>query len=95
MGGKGHLSNFQALDAIRAILDRTATTCGPDRLPRHIVLLPRSRQCNCPILMRKLFTKDARISPILTLTDQFERTAWLSARRPRVQTAEQLSLAFA
>jgi phosphoribosyl 1,2-cyclic phosphodiesterase len=95
MGGKGHLSNFQALDAIRSILDRTAQTCGPDRLPRHIVLLHRSRQCNCPDLVRKLFTKDARISPVLTLTDQFERTGWLSARRPRAQVVEQLSLAFA
>jgi phosphoribosyl 1,2-cyclic phosphodiesterase len=95
MGGKGHLSNFQALEAVRSILDRTAKTCGPDRLPRHIVLLHRSRQCNCPNLVRKLFAKDARISPILTLTDQYERTGWLSARRPRAQVVEQLSLAFA
>lgn len=95
MGGKGHLSNEQALHAIRAILDRTAETCGPDRLPRHIVLLHRSQQCNCPTLMRELFARDARISPILTLSDQFERTSWLSAGRPRAQFVQQLSLAFA
>ena len=94
MGGKGHLSNDQALQAIRAILDRTASTCGPDRLPRHIVLLHRSRECNCPNLMRKLFTKDNRISPVLTLTDQFQRTPWLSAARPRAQAARQLAFAF-
>jgi phosphoribosyl 1,2-cyclic phosphodiesterase len=95
MGGKGHLSNDQALAAIRSILDRTADTCGPDRLPRHIVLLHRSRQCNCPDLVRRLFSRDPRIAPILTLTNQFERTPWLSAGRPRAQVVRQLALAFA
>ncbi len=95
MGGRGHLSNEQALEAIQAILDRTSDTCGPDRLPRHIVLLHRSRQCNCPNLVRRLFSRDPRISPVLTLTDQYERTQWLNAGRPRAQAAQQLSLAFA
>lgn len=94
MGGRGHLSNEQALAAIQAILDRTQLTCGPDRLPRHIVLLHRSWECNCPDLMRKLFQRDPRIAQILTLTHQEERTGWLSVRRPRAQVARQLALAW-
>lgn len=94
MGGSGHLSNDEALAAIQAILDRTLATCGPGRLPRHIVLLHRSRECNCPTLMRKLFARDPRISQVLTLADQHERTPWLSVRRPRAQVAQQLALAW-
>lgn len=95
MGGSGHLSNEQAFAAIQAILDRTATAFGPDRLPRHIVLLHRSRQCNCPKLIHRLFTRDPRIAAVLTLTHQHERTAWLNAGRPRAQHVQQLSLAWA
>jgi phosphoribosyl 1,2-cyclic phosphodiesterase len=94
MGGSGHLSNEQALAAVQRILDRTAEHMGPDRLPRHIVLLHRSRQCNCPKLVRRLFSADARIAPVLTLTDQFEPTPWLYANRPRAQRVEQLALAW-
>jgi phosphoribosyl 1,2-cyclic phosphodiesterase len=94
MGGHGHLSNDQALAAIKTILDRTQSRCGPDRLPRHIVLLHRSRECNCPDLVRELFIRDARIAQVLTLTHQEERTAWLSVRRPPAQAAEQLALAW-
>jgi phosphoribosyl 1,2-cyclic phosphodiesterase len=94
MGGHGHLSNDQALAAIQAILDRTQATCGPGRLPRHIVLLHRSRQCNCPKLVRRLFAADPRIAPVLTLSHQHERTGWLGAARPRAQHVEQLALAW-
>jgi phosphoribosyl 1,2-cyclic phosphodiesterase len=95
MGGRGHLSNEQALAAVQAILDRTLETYGADHLPRHVVLLHRSRQCNCPKLVRALFSADHRIAPILTLAQQHERTGWLSARRPRAQRVEQLALAWA
>jgi phosphoribosyl 1,2-cyclic phosphodiesterase len=94
MGGRGHLSNEQAFAAVQAILDRTQARCGPDRLPRHIVLLHRSRQCNCPKLLRTLFSSDPRIAPVLTLADQHERTPWLLARRPRAQQVEQLALVW-
>jgi phosphoribosyl 1,2-cyclic phosphodiesterase len=94
MGGSGHLSNHQALAAIQSMLDQTLATCGPDRLPRHIVLLHRSRECNCPNLVRKLFMQDPRISQVLTLADQYERTPWLNARRPRAQSFQQLALAW-
>jgi phosphoribosyl 1,2-cyclic phosphodiesterase len=94
MGGSGHLSNDQSLAAVQAILDTTLATCGPDRLPRHIVLLHRSRECNCPQLLRKLFSKDTRIAQVLTLADQHERTGWLSVRRPRALVVQQLALAW-
>jgi phosphoribosyl 1,2-cyclic phosphodiesterase len=94
MGGNGHLSNDQAFAAVRAILDRTGEVCGPDHLPRHIVLLHRSRECNCPKLLHRLFTSDPRIAPILTLSHQHEPTPWLTTRRPRAQHVQQLALAW-
>lgn len=92
MGGRGHLSNVQAFDAIRAILDRCQR--ARKRLPAHIVLLHRSRQCNCPRLMRELFGRDTRIVPRLVVADQFHRTEWLRPPRPRPHAGEQLLLAF-
>jgi phosphoribosyl 1,2-cyclic phosphodiesterase len=85
-GGQGHLSNVQALAAIRRLLDRA------QRLPDHIVLLHRSQVCNCPHLLRALFSADPRIAPRLTLAEQHERSAWLGrvARDPLV--GEQLTL---
>jgi phosphoribosyl 1,2-cyclic phosphodiesterase len=87
-GGRGHLSNQQAFDALRQILDQSR------QMPRHIVLLHRSRQCNCPRLVRELFSRDARIAPRLTLAEQHQRTDWLqSAQRPAF-VGTQLELAF-
>lgn len=88
MGGHGHLSNQQAFDLTRAILDRQI------RLPDHIVLLHRSRQCNCPKLLRRLFESDLRIGPRLTLAEQFERSEWLRPRQVRPHPGEQLTLAW-
>ena len=93
MGGRGHLSNEQALAAVRQILDRCERTGS--RLPAHIVLLHRSRQCNCPNLVRKLFSRDARIAPRLTLAEQFERSRWLRATPARALAGEQLMLGWA
>jgi len=92
MGGSGHLSNDQAFAAVRAILDRTEKHHGPQNLPRHIVLLHRSRQCNCPILLRKLFQRDARIKPVLTLAEQSTPTAWLRLQSGPACSGAQLSL---
>jgi phosphoribosyl 1,2-cyclic phosphodiesterase len=87
-GGNGHLSNLQALAAIRKLLDRSR------RLPDHIVLLHRSQECNCPNLVRQLFSTDRRIASRLTLAHQHERSPWLGrmARLPVV--GEQLRFAF-
>lgn len=92
MGGRGHLSNEQALAAVRQILDRCEMYGS--RLPAHIVLLHRSRQCNCPNLVRKLFSRDARIAPRLTLAEQFERSTWLRSRPAPALIGEQLMLGW-
>jgi phosphoribosyl 1,2-cyclic phosphodiesterase len=93
MGGAGHLSNEQAYELVRRILDRAERSSA--RLPSHIVLLHRSRECNCPKLMRKLFERDARIKPRLTLTEQYEATGWIRIRPGLPLVGEQLALAWA
>lgn len=92
MGGKGHLSNQQAFDAVRAVLDRCERSGV--RLPSHIVLLHRSRDCNCPKLMRQLFSRDARVAPRLTLAEQFAPSGWLKTRERAPLVGEQLALAW-
>jgi phosphoribosyl 1,2-cyclic phosphodiesterase len=91
MGGRGHLSNQQAFDAVCELLDRAERR---RRLPRHIVLLHRSRQCNCPRLLRKHFEQDHRIATRLTLAEQHQRTGWLRVRPSKPLVGEQLSLIF-
>lgn len=92
MGGSGHLSNDQAFDAIRELLGRCES--AGRRLPSHIVLLHRSRQCNCPKLVRRVFERDPRIAPRLTLAEQFARTDWLRPRPMPPVSGEQLALAW-
>lgn len=89
-GGHGHLSNQQALEAVRKILDQRNTNRRD--LPRHIVLLHRSRQCNCPQLVRGLFSTDARIANRLTLAEQDQPTTWLRAAGEENFLGRQLEL---
>lgn len=89
MGGKGHLSNDEAFDTVKRLLDRCE--CEGHPLPRHIVLLHRSRECNCPDLLRQYFSRDARIARRLTLAEQSEPTAWLA---PGVCAGDQMTLAW-
>ena len=77
-GGRGHLSNGQCFDAVRRILDRDEAL---GTLPRHVVLLHRSQQCNCPTLVRDLFHRDPRLPARLVLADQQHPTPWMSATR--------------
>ena len=91
-GGRGHLSNQQAFDAVRQVIERCERRGMT--LPEHIVLLHRSRQCNCPTLLRSLFTRDARIGPRLTLTEQYSRTEWIRPRGDSPLAGEQLRLAW-
>jgi phosphoribosyl 1,2-cyclic phosphodiesterase len=86
--GHGHLSNRQALAAIRKLLDRA------HQLPDHIVLLHRSQECNCPELVRELFSADRRIAPRLTLAQQHERSPWLGRMARRAYVGEQLTFSF-
>jgi phosphoribosyl 1,2-cyclic phosphodiesterase len=90
MGGRGHLSNEQAFIAVRQILDRHERVRRP--LPAHVVLLHRSRHCNCPRLVRNLFLRDKRLSGRLTLAEQFERSSWLRVARLPPLVGEQLEL---
>jgi phosphoribosyl 1,2-cyclic phosphodiesterase len=92
MGGSGHLSNEQAFDAIRKILLRAEAQ--QRRLPNHIVLLHRSRQCNCPNVMRKLFAQDPRIAQRLTLAEQYRRSDWLRPAQGKLHIGEQMTLTF-
>ncbi len=92
MGGHGHLSNEQAFDAIRQALDQCERRGRP--LPRYIVLLHRSRQCNCPNLVRRVFCRDVRIGPRLILAGQNERTDWLRPGYVKAAAGEQLMLAW-
>ena len=93
MGGRGHLSNEQAFDAIRRILDRCERHSR--RLPQHIVLLHRSRECNCPHVVKRLFTQDPRVAARLTIADQFARSEWLRPVEVKPAVGEQLSLQWA
>jgi phosphoribosyl 1,2-cyclic phosphodiesterase len=90
MNGAGHLSNAQALEAIRMILDRCEATGS--RMPAHIVLLHRSRECNCPKLLRMMFHEDARIARRLTLAEQNSRTEWMRPAEVEPAAGEQLAL---
>lgn len=63
MGGNGHLSNDQCIDAVKAIVSRSMT--GPHRCesgsqtipasPHRIVLLHLSRECNDPARIHRLW----------------------------------------
>lgn len=88
MGARGHLSNIQALAALRKLLDRAR------RLPDHIVLLHRSQECNCPHLVRRLFDTDQRIASRLTLAHQHERSPWLGRTNRPAYAGEQLAFSF-
>ena len=92
MGGQGHLSNEQAYDAVRRVLNRCQARGAA--LPEHIVLLHRSRQCNCPDLLRVFFSRDERIAARLVLAEQDERTDWLRVTREQPFVGGQMELAW-
>ena len=80
------------VNAVQGILNRAQRASRP--LPNHIVLLHRSRRCNCPKLLRKLFEQDKRIEGRLTLTEQHQPTGWLRAAATAPAMGEQLCLAW-
>lgn len=74
MGGRGHLSNDQALQAILQLADCCEL--------QHIALLHLSRQCNCPRLVQKMYAERAgHLLGRLTITNQFEPTPMLRVER--------------
>lgn len=72
MGGSGHLSNQEALEAVQAI-----------RPSEHVVLLHLSRQCNDPGLVADIH---AGADYALTITNQFTPSRWVRIA-PRQATA--------
>ncbi len=94
MGGKGHLSNEQAFAAVTRILDATERRHGRGRLPGKIVLLHRSRECNCPQVLRRLFEGDARIRERLVLAEQGEPTGWIRLRGETAFVGAQIALGW-
>lgn len=77
MGKAGHLSNQQAFDAARAI-------AAAGKVPRDIVLLHRSRQCNTPQKVMEVFSADPALASRVVLTEQRRRSRWF-----RVKPCEQ------
>lgn len=74
MGGKGHLSNEECIDAVRAI--------AAPRAPGHIVLLHLSRECNCPDLVRNLWSRTLpALEPQLVIAHPFQPTELIRLRR--------------
>ncbi|MBY0307770.1 MAG: MBL fold metallo-hydrolase [Phycisphaerales bacterium] len=80
MGGRGHLSNDEALDAIEAIAPRS-----------HVVLVHLSGQCNDPALVASLHRRrrgTACMGPdCLTISAQDAPTPWVPIRRPPSRAA--------
>jgi phosphoribosyl 1,2-cyclic phosphodiesterase len=75
MGGLGHLSNEQALEAVLRIAGRCDL--------RHIALLHLSRQCNDPAIVHDLFARRApHLLGRLTITNQHEPTPLLHVEPP-------------
>ena len=68
MGGKGHLSNDECVDAVRAI--------AWPREPEHVVLLHLSRECNSPELVRALWRRELpSLEPRLSIARPSEAIA--------------------
>jgi len=87
MGGRGHLSNEQAYEAVCRAIDRSRNA------PRHIVLLHLSRQCNRPARARQVFAGRPHIAARLCITSQSQPTPWLRLSHPiEPLVGEQLAL---
>ena len=83
MGGKGHLSNHECVDAVRAI--------AWPREPEHVVLLHLSRECNCPDLVRGLWRSALpELERRLTIARPFEPIGPIRLG-PRCAAADALS----
>ncbi|MEM1210417.1 MAG: MBL fold metallo-hydrolase [Planctomycetota bacterium] len=84
LSDSGHLSNEQALDAVRAVCD----VC-PAGGPTRVLLMHRSSQCNHPTKLRRVFAADPSIARRVTLTDQRRRTRWFAlSGRPAVMRCQ-------
>ena len=87
MSDSGHLSNDQAFEAVQRICQASN---GPN--PRHILLMHRSRQCNHPQKVKRIFERDPQLARRITLTEQRRRTRWFVIKPQPVLTRRQLRL---
>lgn len=86
MGGLGHLSNQQALEAVLAVDANSEVD--------HIVLLHLSRQCNDPRLIRGLFARAApHLLGKISITSQYQPTGLLHLGSPATTSAYPPTLA--
>lgn len=76
MGGSGHLSNEQCMDAVTRII--AGSRAGG---PRHVVLLHRSRQCNCPNVIESLWAGRVNFAAKLILSEQDQPSPWVHVER--------------
>jgi len=84
MGGAGHLSNEEAFRAVQQLMDRR-----PHGPPPQVVLLHRSRQCNDPKIIRRIFGGDPRLRGRLVLAEQRRRSRWIRLKaRPAMEAAQ-------
>lgn len=77
MGGKGHLSNEECVEAVRAI-------AWPDH-PEHVVLLHLSRECNAPEVVRGLWSRELpSLAPRLSIAAAGAPTGVIRMRVGRI-----------
>jgi phosphoribosyl 1,2-cyclic phosphodiesterase len=75
MDGSGHLSNAQALELVHSLHAQGTS-------PEHIVLLHLSRECNCPDLVRNLWSRTLpALEPQLVIAHPFQPTELIRLRR--------------
>lgn len=73
MGGSGHLSNEESIDAVMRIAEQSALA--------HVVLLHLSRQCNDPRIIKRLYGRRApHLIDRLTITSQYQPTPMLHVK---------------
>lgn len=92
MNGSGHLSNLECFAAVTRIFELSQQRF--DRMPSQLVLLHRSRECNCPILLRRCFERDPRFADRLTLAEQDRSTGWISPVDRPVAPGEQMQFGW-
>lgn len=70
MGGQGHLSNIESLEAVCAVAESSKL--------QHVAALHLSRQCNEPSLITSLYAREAKhLHGKLTITNQSRATPML------------------
>jgi phosphoribosyl 1,2-cyclic phosphodiesterase len=73
MGGAGHLSNRQSLDAVLEIASTSEL--------QHLVLLHRSEQCNCPDVINALWASNApHLHDRMMIASQHETSSTMTVR---------------